>query len=382
MTNANKTAVASESSQPPRFNSIDYIEMYVGNAFQAAHYYRSAFGYTSIAYAGPETGERDRVSFTIQQYGIRFVLTSALKSQSEVAMYVHRHGDGVKDIALSVDDAACAFNEAVNRGARPVLEPTVFEDESGKVVKATIATLGDTVHSFIQRNAYDGPFFPKYKPIKPSPPSQQAGLTTIDHIAFVVEPGTVDGFVEYYQALAFRLSRAEDISSEYSAMNTRVVQDATGQVIFVLVEPLASKRKSPIDEYLLYNEGAGVHHIALSSNDIVKSVKTLLGNGVEFASTPSTYYESLERRVGNIAEDKNDLSDFGILVDRDSFGYLMQIFCKPVQGRPTSFFEIIQRVGARGFGSANIKALYESIELEQIRRGNELLNRDNPDFGA
>jgi 4-hydroxyphenylpyruvate dioxygenase len=370
MADTNNTDMAFESGQSLRFNGIDYIEMYVGNAFQGAHYYRSAFGYTPIAYAGPETGERDRASFAMQQNGIRFALTSALNSHSEIAKHVHHHGDGVKDIALTVDDAAGAFSDAVNRGARPILEPTVFEDESGQVIKATIATLGDTVHSFIQRDTYDGPFFPKYKPIKSSLSSPQVGLTAIDHIALVVEPRMVDSFVKYYQSLAFQQVRAEDISSEYSAMNTRVVQDATGQIIFVLVEPLSSNRKSPIDEYLLYHEGAGVHHIALSSNDIVKSVRMLLDNGVDFASTPSTYYENLERRVGKIAENKNDLSDLGILVDRDSYGYLMQIFCKPVQGRPTSFFEVIQRVGARGFGSGNIKALYESIELEQIRRGN------------
>jgi 4-hydroxyphenylpyruvate dioxygenase len=359
-----------DGDKPLELNGIDHIEIYTGNASQAAHYYRTSFGYSPIAYAGPETGVRDRISFVIQQGRIRLVLTSALNSRSEVAEHVYRHGDGVKDIAFTVADAAGAFTEAVRRGAYPVMEPAVFEDEAGQVVKATIATLGDTVHSFVQRYSYTGPFFPSYKPINSLLRSPQIGLTGIDHIAFVVEPGQVDRFVDYYQALTFRLSRAEDISSEYSTMNTKVVQDAPGRVIFVLVEPKSAEPRSPIHEYLSYYEGSGVHHIALSSNDIIKSVGALRDTGVEFAGTPRTYYDDLEERVGKIAENKDYLSHLGILVDRDSCGYLMQIFCKPVQGRPTFFFEIIQRTGARGFGSGNIKALYQAIEREQMRRGN------------
>jgi 4-hydroxyphenylpyruvate dioxygenase len=352
-------------------NGIDYLEVYVGNSIQATHYYSTALGFTPIAYAGPETGVRDRTSFVVQQRNIRLTLTCPLTPDGELAQHVNLHGDGIKDIAFLVDSAASAFNEAVKGGARPVMEPTTIEDQYGKVVKSTIATFGDTVHSFIERKLYDGPFLPNYRPMSAAYRVPSPGLNSIDHIAISVRPGQADEYVEFYRnTLAFHQTQAEDVSSEYSAMNTRVVTSPAGNITFVLVEPATGKRKSPIDEYLAYYGDCGVHHIALSTDKIIESVGALCKTGVNFATTPPAYYETLERRVGKISESIETLRELSILVDRDTWGYLMQIFTKPMQSRPTFFYEIIQRVGAHGFGNGNIRALFEAIEREQILRGN------------
>lgn len=354
-----------------QLKGIDYVEFYVGNARQAMHYYRTAFGFTPFAYAGPETGARDSVSYALRQGSICLILTSPLNADNPIAKHVSYHGDGIKDIAFVVDSAEKVFTEVVSRGAQPVLEPKRFEDEDGKVTKATVAAFGDTVHSFIQRDDHADSFFPGYRSLTNKADVVPTELEAIDHIAIAVETGTVDRWVDYYRTvLGFHQSFEEDIATDYSAMNSKVVQNCTGRIISVLVEPAPGKRKSPIDEYLSYYGGAGVHHIAFAAKDIVQSVASLNDNGVEFTSTPRTYYDELEVRIGKLDADVNVLRDLHILVDRDEWGYLMQIFSKPVQSRPTFFFEIIQRLGARGFGSGNIKALFEAIEREQVLRGN------------
>ena len=350
---------------------FDYLELYVGNARQAAHYYRTAFGYQLLAYAGPETGVRDRVSFVVAQGEIRLVLTSATTPESEIAEHFHLHDDGVKDIAFTVADAAAAFEQTVSNGAKPVMEPTVLEDRNGQLVKATVAVFGDTVHSFIQRRDYDGVFAPHYSPIPGAPAAKETGLMRLDHLAIGVEPGMGDSWVEFYaRTLGLSKSQHEEISSDYSGMKTHVVRDGSDRTIFVIVEPVAGKRKSPIEEYLSSYGGAGVHHIAVLSADIIATVGALRANGIEFAWPPETYYEGLTERVGPIEAGVDALREHSILVDRDEWGYLMQIFAKPAQTRPTYFFEVIQRVKARGFGNGNIKALFEAIEREQLRRGN------------
>jgi 4-hydroxyphenylpyruvate dioxygenase len=365
-----------QNSAPPAddwlpLNGIDHIELYVGNARQAAHYYRTAFGFTPIAYAGPETGVRDRISFVVQQGDVRLVLTSPLYADGPVAEHIHRHGDGIKDIALAVDDVESAFHATQLRGARSVLEPHMATEDDGRVTKATVAAFGDTVHSFVARQDYRGAFWPGYRALNGNYAATPVGVFTIDHVAVGVEPGTVEQWADYYsEVLGFQRSLEEDIATEYSAMNSKVVQSRAGRVITVLVEPAPGKRKSPIEEYLTYYIGAGVHHIALATDNIVKTVGALRTNGVEFTTSPATYYEQLLARIGDIPEDIGVLRDLSILVDRDNWGYLLQIFSRHVQSRPTFFFEIIQRIGARGFGSGNIKALFEAIEREQLLRGN------------
>ncbi len=353
---------------------IDHVEFYVGNARQAAHFYRTAFGFKPIAYAGLETGVRDRTSYVLEQRNIRLVLTGGLDPHGAVAEHVRLHGDGVKDIAFLVDDAAEAFEETVKRGAQPVLEPTVIEGQKGHVIKATIAAYGDTVHSFIQRNGYHGTFFPKFHAIKQPPPVTAIGLTAIDHIVGNVELGRMDQWVDFYnQVLGFRQLQHfsdEDIATEYSALMSKVVQNGSGRIKFPINEPAQGKRKSQIDEYLQFYRGPGVQHLALITDDIISAVRALRANGVDFLRTPDAYYEMLGERVGTIDEDMTVLRELNILVDRDDEGYLLQIFTKPLQDRPTVFFEIIQRKGARGFGAGNFKALFEAIEREQALRGN------------
>ncbi len=357
-----------------QLKGIDHVEFYVGNARQAAHFYRTALGFKPVAYAGLETGVRDRTSYVLEQRSIRLVLTGALDPQGDVAEHVRLHGDGVKDIAFLVDDAAQAFEETVRRGAQPILEPTVIEGQKGHVIKATIAAYGDTAHSFIQRDAYHGTFFPKFHAIKKPAPSTPIGLAAIDHIVGNVELGRMDEWVDFYnQVLGFRQLQHfsdEDISTEYSALMSKVVQNGTGRIKFPINEPAEGKRKSQIDEYLQFYRGPGVQHLALLTDDIIATVRALRANGVDFLRTPDTYYEVLSERVGKIDEDMGALRELGILVDRDDEGYLLQIFTKPLQDRPTVFFEIIQRKGARGFGAGNFKALFEAIEREQALRGN------------
>lgn len=357
-----------------QLQGIDYVEFYVGNARQAAQYYRTAFGFTPVAYAGLETGVRDRTSFVLEQRHVRLVLTGALAPDTDVAEHVRLHGDGVKDIAFTVADAARAWEETTNRGARSVLEPTVIEGQKGRIIKASIAAYGDTVHSFIQRDQYTGTFFPRFHAIKNPAPSTPTGLAAIDHIVGNVELGKMDEWVDFYnQVLGFRQLQQfsdDDISTEYSALMSKVVQNGSGRIKFPINEPAEGKRKSQIDEYLQYYGGPGAQHLALITDDIISTVRKLRDNGVDFLRTPDTYYGALADRVGTIDEDMDALRELGILVDRDDEGYLLQIFTKPLQDRPTVFFEIIQRKGARGFGAGNFKALFEAIEREQELRGN------------
>lgn len=354
-----------------QLKDIDYIEFYVGNAYQATHFYRTAFGFTPIAYTGLEKGVRDQVSFVVEQGNIRLVLTTALSPNSPIADHVNLHGDGVKDIAFAVDNATHVFEEATKRGACPIMEPTVFEDQEGQVIKATIAAYGDTVHSFIQRDAYDGVFFPNYQAVQNPLSPVFAGLSAIDHITISVERGKLDQWVDFYsQALSFQQSHQVDISTEYSGMHSKVVQNSTGRIKFLIAETAPHKRKSQIEEYLMFYRGPGVQHIALLSDDIVRTVKALRTNGIEFLCIPDTYYDMLEDRIGKIEADIAVLRELNILIDRDEWGYLMQNFTRPVQSRPTFFWEVVQRQGARSFGSGNIKALFEAVEREQAWRGN------------
>jgi 4-hydroxyphenylpyruvate dioxygenase len=353
---------------------IDYVEFYVGNAQQAAHYYCAAFGFTPIAYAGLETGVRDRCSFVLEQSSIRFVFTSALTPDSPIAEHVKLHGDGVHDIALLVDDARASFKAAVARGAKPVLEPIIVEGQKGHIVKATIAGYsGDITHSFVERNNYAG-FAPQYHYIQNPFPNTPTGLTDIDHIVLNVESGKMDMWADFYHTVLnfhqLQQFTNDDISTKYSALMSKVLQNNTGRIKFPINEPAQGDRKSQIQEYLDFNRGPGVQHLALRTNDIIRTVRQLRSNGVEFIHTPDTYYDNLHQRIGQIDEDINVLRELKILIDRDEKGYLLQIFTKPLTDRPTFFVEIIQRQGAQSFGNGNFKALFEAIELEQTARGN------------
>ncbi len=357
-----------------QLDGIDYIEMYVGNARQAAHFYRTVFGFAPIAYAGLETGVRDRASYVLQQRKIRLVVTAPLGPEGEIAQHVRLHGDGVKDIAFTVADARAAWQFAVANGARTVMEPAVIEGQKGVIVKATIRAYGDTVHSFVERKDYHGTFAPRYRAIKNPPPVRATGLAAIDHVVGNVELGHMDEWVDYYhRVLGFRQLihfSDDDIATEYSALMSKVMANGTGRIKFPINEPAEGRRKSQIEEYLDYYRGPGVQHLALETGDIVDTVRKLRANGVDFLRTPSTYYDALLDRVGKIDEDIDALRELGILVDRDDEGYLLQIFTRPLQDRPTLFFEVIQRKGARGFGAGNFKALFEAIEREQELRGN------------
>ncbi len=356
-------------------NDTDYIEFYVGNARQAAYYYQSAFGFQLEAYRGLETGVRDRTSYLVQQGKIRFVLTSALHPDSLVAEHVQKHGDGVKDIALCVDDATYSFEETVRRGAVAVREPETLTDEYGSVVLAAIETYGDTIHTFVQRNGYSGAFMPGFvsRSNRFWSPSD-VGLRHVDHCVGNVILGDMNRYADFYaDVMGFRNLLSfddKDISTEYSALMSKVMSNGNDRIKFPINEPAVGRRKSQIEEYLDFYHGAGCQHIAMTTNNIIETVTELRDRGVEFLNIPTTYYDTLTARVGQIDEQIAVLKDLGILVDRDDEGYLLQIFSKPVQDRPTLFYEIIQRKGARSFGKGNFKALFESIEKEQERRGN------------
>jgi 4-hydroxyphenylpyruvate dioxygenase len=353
----------------------DYIELWVGNAKQAAYFYEQAMGFTRTAYAGPETGVRDRASYVLEQGEIRLVVTSPLREESEIAKHHARHGDGVKDIALTVPDATEAYRQAVQRGARGVAEPARFDDELGSIELAAIATYGDTIHTFVDRSRYTGPFKPGY--VSTSSNGQRSpgvGLTNIDHVVGNVELGRMNHWVEYYERV-FGMTEMihfsdDDISTEYSALMSKVMADGEGKIKFPINEPAEGKRKSQIEEYIEFYGGAGAQHIALASANIVQTVEALKERGTIFLDTPDAYYEEVPDRVGQIAESYDDLRKHKILADRDDDGYLLQIFTKTVQDRPTVFFEVIERHGARGFGDGNFKALFEAIEREQALRGN------------
>ena len=351
---------------------IDYLQFYVGNAKQAAHYYRS-LGFTPIAYMGLETGTRDRVSWCLQQGDVRLVLTGTLHSETEISRHVERHGDGVHDVALTVPDAEEAYRVAMERGAEGVAEPQVFEDEYGKVVKAAIGTYGETIHSLISRQDYSGPFFPGFKGIEHEDTSG-FGVRYIDHIVGNVELGKMNEWVSFYERIMgfteLRHFSDEEISTDYSALMSKVVWDGEGKIKFPINEPAEGKKKSQIEEYLEYYETPGVQHIALTTESIVKTVEGMRDTGVEFLRVPDNYYEEARQRVPEVSEQIDDLQRNGVLVDKDEDGYLLQIFSKPVQDRPTVFYELIERHGARGFGAGNFKALFEAIEREQAARGN------------
>jgi 4-hydroxyphenylpyruvate dioxygenase len=356
-------------------NGTDHIEFYVGNAKQAAHFYRTAFGMSLIAYRGPENGTRDRTSYVIEQGKIRFVLTSALRPDHPIAAHVHRHGDGVRDIALWVDDAGSAWQETTKRGARSVREPETMRDEHGEVQSASIALYGDTIHTFVARTAYYGPFLPGFAATtQPDSLAAPTGLTHIDHMVANVGWGEMNKWVDFYRdVLGFRQYQHFDdkeISTEYSALMSKVMAGGNDRVKFPINEPAKGKRKSQIEEYLDFFQGPGVQHIAMATNDIIQTVGRLRSQGVEFLRVPGTYYEDLRTRIGKIEEPIDDLRQLGILVDRDDEGYMLQIFTRPVEDRPTLFFEIIQRKGSRSFGKGNFKALFEAIEREQALRGN------------
>lgn len=355
-------------------NGTDYVELYVGNAKQASHYYRAAFGFQLMAYRGPETGVRESASYLMQQGKIRLVLTTPLSPESPIAAHVHRHGDGVKDYALWVDDARVAYATAVERGAIAVREPQVMRDDDGEVVVAAIGTYGDTIHSLIERRNYRGSFLPGFRAVTPHYQPADVGLRYVDHCVGNVELGQMNRWVGYYaDVMGFRnliTFDDSDISTEYSSLMSKVMANGNDKIKFPINEPASGKKKSQIEEYLDFYGGPGAQHLALATDNILETVTALRDRGVEFLSVPTSYYAELQARVGTIDEPIDQLAELGILVDRDPDGYLLQIFTKPVEDRPTLFFEIIQRKGAKSFGKGNFKALFESIEREQELRGN------------
>jgi len=372
-------AVEAPSHDTFPINGTDYIEFYVGNAKQASVFYRAAFGFQFVAYRGPETGCRDRASYLLQQDKIRFVFTTAIRPElsddaARISAHVQTHGDGVRDIALWVDDTRDAFEKAVERGAEPVQVPTVLQDDDGEIVLASFKIYGETVHSLVERKNYRGLFMPGFRTVQPHFAPPDVGLRYVDHCVGNVELGRMNHWVDFYaHVMGFRnLLTFDDktISTEYSSLMSKVMANGNDRIKFPINEPAQGKRKSQIDEYLDAYKGPGVQHMALATDDIIRTVTTLRDRGVEFLSVPTTYYEELQGRLGRIDEDVESLARLGILVDRDPDGYLLQIFTKPVQDRPTVFYEIIQRKGAKSFGAGNFKALFEAIEREQGLRGN------------
>ena len=352
----------------------DHVEFYVGNARQAAYFYRAAFGMKLVAYAGPETGQRDRASYVVQQGKVRFVLTTALRADSEIARHVDRHGDGVHAIALWVDDARKSWEETTRRGAKSAFEPRVLEDAGGQAVVSGICAYGETLHTFVERGGYNGPFLPGFRAVEEDSVARPVGLLHIDHCVGNVGWNAMNEWVKFYEdVMGFGLYQHfddNDISTEYSALMSKVMANGNGYVKFPINEPAEGKRKSQIEEYLEFYGGPGVQHIALATKDILHTVSTMREQGVDFLTVPHSYYTELQNRVGKIDEPVDELERLGILVDRDDEGYMLQIFTRPVQDRPTLFYEIIQRKGSRSFGKGNFKALFEAIEREQAARGN------------
>ncbi|MFK7934303.1 MAG: 4-hydroxyphenylpyruvate dioxygenase [Saprospiraceae bacterium] len=372
MTETSALSTATTTDFMP-INGTDYLELYVSNAKQAAHYYRTAFGFQPLAYAGLETGQRDRESYVVVQDKIRIVLTSPLKSGTDIGRHIDQHGDGVKVTALWVDDATYAYEETMKRGAKSYLKPIVEEDEHGRVVRSGIYTYGEVVHIFVERKDYRGAFLPGYVEWKPFYMTESIGLKYVDHMVGNVALGQMNRWVKFYEeVMGFKQIMSfddDDISTEYTALMSKVMSNGNGRIKFPINEPAAGLKKSQVEEYLDFYEGEGVQHIAVATDNIVKTVTALRDRGVEFLNIPTTYYETLQERVGKIDEDIAALQELGILVDRDDEGYLLQIFTKTIQARPTMFFEIIQRKGATSFGKGNFKALFEAIEREQELRG-------------
>ncbi|MCC7505032.1 MAG: 4-hydroxyphenylpyruvate dioxygenase [Saprospiraceae bacterium] len=370
LTESKPTAAPTDSFP---INGTDHLEFYVGNAKQSALYYQAAMGFEWVAYAGPETGVRDRVSYVLQQDKIRIVLTSALTPDHEVARHVAQHGDGVKVLALWVDDAEKAYLTALERGAESAFAPKTLRDEHGEVTLAAIKTYGDTIHTLVERSAYNGPFLPGFEARKSVFPVQPVGLKYVDHCVGNVELGDMNRWVKFYQdVMGFKLLITfddKDISTEYTALMSKVVSNGNGYIKFPINEPAKGLKKSQIEEYIEFYRGAGVQHIAVATDNIIDTVGRMRANGVDFLYVPETYYEDVPERVGHIEENLEELKKLNILIDRDEDGYLLQIFTKPVQDRPTVFYEIIQRRGAKSFGKGNFKALFEAIEREQALRG-------------
>jgi 4-hydroxyphenylpyruvate dioxygenase len=352
----------------------DFIELYVGNAKQAAHFYKTAFGFQGLAYSGPETGDKEKVSYVLRQHKITLVLTTPLRPDSPIAAHIHEHGDGVKAIALAVPDARAAFDQTVARGAQPYLNPHTLEDASGKITISGIHLYGDTVHLFVERKDYTGIFLPGFRAWENSYQPKEVGLLHVDHCVGNVGWNQMNTWVKFYEdIMGFKNILTFDdkqISTEYSALMSKVMSNGNGFIKFPINEPAEGKKKSQVEEYLEFYRGEGVQHIAIATHDIIHTVTQLIDRGVEFLQIPDSYYEKLLSRVGTIDEDLAPLQQLGILVDRDEEGYLLQIFTKPVEDRPTLFFEIIQRKGARSFGAGNFKALFEALEREQELRGN------------
>jgi 4-hydroxyphenylpyruvate dioxygenase len=355
-------------------NGTDHLELYVGNAKQAAHYYQHAFGFELIAYSGPETGIRNKASYVLKQGKIQLILSGAMNSDGPITEHMKKHGDGVKVVALWVDDATLSFKETTSRGAEPAMEPQALEDENGKVMISAIKTYGETIHKFVERKNYNGPFLPGFKEKKSGFKTKPVGFKYVDHCVGNVELGQMNKWVKFYEdVMGFKLLVTfddKDISTEYTALMSKVVSNGNGYIKFPINEPAKGKKKSQIDEYLEFYNGAGVQHVAIATDNIIETVSELRNRGVEFLRVPDTYYEDVLDRVGQIDEDLKPLQDLNILIDRDDEGYLLQIFTRPVQDRPTLFYEIIQRKGAKSFGKGNFKALFEAIEREQELRGN------------
>jgi 4-hydroxyphenylpyruvate dioxygenase len=360
------------SINPLPLKAVHHVELLVGNAKQAAYYYRKAFGFSQLAYAGPETGVADQASYVLAQGEIRLAVTTPMFPGDPMAQHLHKHGDGVLDIAFLVDDVDACFHEAVSRGAAPALEPYDKSDEQGRIRRAKIRAYGDTLHSFVSLADYAGPFLPGYQTRRI--PAAGVGLKRIDHIVGNVESGKMNDWGTFYdRVLGFHQFMSfddKDISTEFTALRSKVMADPSHSIKFPINEPAPGRRKSQIQEYLDYNLGAGVQHIALKTDDIIHTVSLLKENGVEFLDTPDAYYDLVWDRVGEVSEDRDEIRRLKILVDKDENGYLLQLFTRPVEDRPTLFYEIIQRCGADGFGKGNFKALFESIEREQAARGN------------
>ena len=355
-------------------HGTDYVEFYVGNAKQAAHFYKTAFGFQSLAYAGPETGVKDKVSYVIRQNKLTFVLTTPLRINNDIADHIYKHGDGVKFLALKVDDATDAWQQTTSRGGKSYMAPTTLTDQDGELVMSGIHTYGDTVHLFIERKKYNGLFMPGFRKWESHYNPTETGLLYVDHCVGNVGWNQMNPWVKFYEdVMGFKNILTfddNDISTEYSALMSKVMSNGNGYVKFPINEPAEGKKKSQVEEYLDFYNGEGVQHVAIATNDIVETVTKLQSRGVEFLKIPSSYYADVLDRVGTIDEDLQPLADLGILIDRDEEGYLLQIFSKPLEDRPTLFFEIIQRKGAKSFGKGNFKALFEALEREQDARGN------------
>jgi 4-hydroxyphenylpyruvate dioxygenase len=368
-----KTAPTAEKDFLP-LQGTDYVEFYVGNAKQAAHFYKTAFGFQSLAYSGPETGVKDRASYAIRQNKLTLLLTTPVRANNSIADHIYKHGDGVKALALTVDDATSAWEETTKRGGKSYMKPKTLSDKHGEVVMSGIHTYGDVVHLFVERENYRGPFMPGFRKWESNYNPRDTGLQYVDHCVGNVALGQMNPWVKFYEdVMGFRNILTfddKDISTEYSALMSKVMSNGNGFVKFPINEPAEGKKKSQVDEYLEFYDGEGVQHVAMATKNIIETVTDLQKRGVEFLQIPTAYYDTLLDRVGHIDEELNALKRLGILVDRDDEGYLLQIFTKPVEDRPTLFFEIIQRKGAKSFGKGNFKALFEAIEREQAARGN------------